>query len=84
MLVRGRAPDNGEDHAKAGASNAEAHKYRIKLMPKRCDGPSGQDEPGCIADRPYDDGTPVPEPLRQSAEYGLSDAPKQVLDRNGE
>ena len=84
VLVRGRPPHNGEDHAEPGARDAEADEPSIGLMFDRRRGIGRQEQPHRIDHRPDDNRPPIANLLGQRAKDRLPNAPSEVLDRDGE
>jgi hypothetical protein len=76
-------PDDGEDDAEPGAGDAEPdEKFENLVLPGR-DREGRQHQAGSIENRAQHDRAAVAEPFGDGAEDRLTDAPGEVLDRDG-
>lgn len=84
VFIRGSTAHHGEDHAKSGASDAKANEDFQPLMLGRGDGVGRQHEAQRVDQRARDDGLAVADLFGNRAKDRLANAPREVLDRDGE
>lgn len=84
VRIRTCAANHRKNDAETRACNAEPHENFEHLMRLGCDREGRQNKASGIDERACDDGFAITDLFCQRPEYGLTDPPRKVLDRDGE